>query len=80
MQHAESEPEAGASAPSQNDQSSNNTSSGGGQAFSASGGKSTVTNAEDTGNSFEASLAQDIAREEGISFEEALERVKNGDY
>ena len=52
-----------------------------GDVVSAGGGKSTVTDSENVvGGGFEASLAEDIARTEGISFEEALQRVKNGQY
>ena len=52
-----------------------------GDVVSAGGGKSTVTDSENVvGGGFEASLAEDIAITEGISFEEALQRVKNGQY
>lgn len=45
-----------------------------------SDGYGTFVDAEDAGITFEYSLAEDIAITEGISIEEALQRVRNGDY
>jgi len=66
---------------------SNNTPSDGevvgtpGEVISAGGGESGINNTEDIeGLGFESSLAEVIALQEGISFEEALQRVRNGEY
>lgn len=66
---------------------SNNTPSDGevvgtpGEVISAGGGESGINNTEDIeGLGFESSLAEVIALQEGISFEEALQRVRNGQY